>query len=77
MDIRFRQDMSWSLPAVFGFTRFVPVYSLEAAAGLCGPESSPEEIGWAAPAGIAIKPGMFIARVGWMPKGTSPPQTER
>jgi SOS-response transcriptional repressor LexA len=41
----------------------VPVYSLEAAAGLWGPESSPEEIGWAEPAGISIKPGMFIARV--------------
>ena len=45
------------------FTRLVPVYSLEAAAGLWGPESSPEEIGWAAPTGTAIKPGMFIARV--------------
>lgn len=45
------------------FTRLVPVYSLEAAAGLWGPESSPEEIGWAAPAGVSIKPGMFIARV--------------
>jgi phage repressor protein C with HTH and peptisase S24 domain len=45
------------------FTRLVPVYSLEAAAGLGRPESSPEEIGWAAPAGTAIKPGMFIARV--------------
>ena len=45
------------------FTRLVPVYSLEAAAGLWGPESSPEEIGWAEAAGTAIKPGMFIARV--------------
>ncbi|MEO8613784.1 MAG: HIT domain-containing protein [Luteolibacter sp.] len=45
------------------FTRLVPVYSLQAAAGLWGPESSPEEIGWAAPAGVSIKPGMFIARV--------------
>jgi SOS-response transcriptional repressor LexA len=45
------------------FTRLVPVYSLEAAAGLWGPESSPEEIGWAEVAGTAIKPGMFIARV--------------
>jgi superfamily II DNA or RNA helicase/diadenosine tetraphosphate (Ap4A) HIT family hydrolase/HKD family nuclease/SOS-response transcriptional repressor LexA len=50
-------------PAKDKFTRLVPVYSLEAAAGLWGPESSPEEIGWAeAPAEI-IKPGMFIARV--------------
>jgi superfamily II DNA or RNA helicase/diadenosine tetraphosphate (Ap4A) HIT family hydrolase/HKD family nuclease/SOS-response transcriptional repressor LexA len=45
------------------FTRLVPVYSLEAAAGLWGPESSPEEIGWAEAAGATIKPGMFIARV--------------
>jgi superfamily II DNA or RNA helicase/diadenosine tetraphosphate (Ap4A) HIT family hydrolase/HKD family nuclease/SOS-response transcriptional repressor LexA len=45
------------------FTRLVPVYSLEAAAGLWGPESSPEEIGWAEAPGTTIKPGMFIARV--------------
>jgi SOS-response transcriptional repressor LexA len=45
------------------FTRLVPVYSLEAAAGLWGPETAPEEIGWAEAAGISIKPGMFIARV--------------
>ena len=45
------------------FTRLVPVYSLEAAAGLWGPETTPEEIGWAEAAGAAIKPGMFIARV--------------
>ena len=45
------------------FTRFVPVYSLEAAAGLWGPETTPEEVGWAEAAGASIKPGMFIARV--------------
>jgi SOS-response transcriptional repressor LexA len=45
------------------FTRLVPVYSLEAAAGHWGPESAPEEIGWAKAAGASIKPGMFIARV--------------
>ena len=45
------------------FTRLVPVYSLEAAAGLWGPESTPEEIGWAESPGTPIKPGMFIARV--------------
>ena len=45
------------------FTRCVPVYSLEAAAGLWGPEMAPEEIGWAEPAGVSIKPGMFIAKV--------------
>ena len=41
----------------------VPVYSLEAAAGLWGPETTPEEIGWAEAPGIAIEPDMFIARV--------------
>lgn len=45
------------------FTRLVPVYSLEAAAGLWGPETEPEEIGWAEATGVSIKPGMFIARV--------------
>ncbi len=45
------------------YTRLVPVYSLEAAAGLWGPETAPEEIGWAEATGTAIKPGMFIARV--------------
>jgi SOS-response transcriptional repressor LexA len=45
------------------FTRLVPIYSLEAAAGLWGPETTPEEIGWAGAAGTAVKPGMFIARV--------------
>jgi hypothetical protein len=45
------------------FTRLVPVYSLEAAAGLWGPETTPEEIGWAEADGAPIKPGMFIARV--------------
>ena len=45
------------------FTRLVPVYSLQAAAGLWGPESAPEEIGWAEAGGVKIKPGMFIAKV--------------
>jgi superfamily II DNA or RNA helicase/diadenosine tetraphosphate (Ap4A) HIT family hydrolase/HKD family nuclease/SOS-response transcriptional repressor LexA len=45
------------------FTRLVPVYSLEAAAGQWGPETAPEEVGWAEAAGASIKPGMFIARV--------------
>jgi superfamily II DNA or RNA helicase/diadenosine tetraphosphate (Ap4A) HIT family hydrolase/HKD family nuclease/SOS-response transcriptional repressor LexA len=45
------------------FTRLVPVYSLEAAAGLWGPETAPKEIGWAEATGAKIKPGMFIARV--------------
>lgn len=34
-----------------------------AAAGLWGPESTPEEIGWAEAPGTTIKPGMLIARV--------------
>jgi superfamily II DNA or RNA helicase/diadenosine tetraphosphate (Ap4A) HIT family hydrolase/HKD family nuclease/SOS-response transcriptional repressor LexA len=45
------------------FTRLVPVYNIEAAAGLWGPETSPQEIGWAEASGALIKPGMFIARV--------------
>jgi superfamily II DNA or RNA helicase/diadenosine tetraphosphate (Ap4A) HIT family hydrolase/HKD family nuclease/SOS-response transcriptional repressor LexA len=45
------------------FTRLVPIYSLEAAAGPWGPETTSEEIGWAEAAGTSIKPGMFIARV--------------
>lgn len=45
------------------FTRFVPVYSLQAAAGLWGPEMSPVEIGWAEAPGVSIKSGMFIAKV--------------
>jgi superfamily II DNA or RNA helicase/diadenosine tetraphosphate (Ap4A) HIT family hydrolase/HKD family nuclease/phage repressor protein C with HTH and peptisase S24 domain len=45
------------------FTRLVPVYNIEAAAGLWGPETTPREIGWAEAAGASIKPGMFIARV--------------
>jgi SOS-response transcriptional repressor LexA len=45
------------------FTRLVPVYNLEAAAGLWGPETTPEEIGWAEAPAMKIKPGMFIARI--------------
>jgi SOS-response transcriptional repressor LexA len=45
------------------FVRYVPVYNLEAAAGSWGAEMSPQEIGWAAPRDVAIKPGLFIARV--------------
>ena len=41
----------------------VPVYDLAVAAGFWGPESSPEEIGWAEVPGVAMKPGMFVARV--------------
>jgi hypothetical protein len=45
------------------FTTHVPVYDLTAAAGLWGPESQPEEIGWTEVPGVAVKPGMFVARV--------------
>jgi len=41
----------------------VPVYDLTAAAGFWGPESQPEELGWAEVRGLALKPGMFVARV--------------
>jgi SOS-response transcriptional repressor LexA len=45
------------------FTTHVPVYDLTAAAGFWGPESQPEEIGWTEVPGVAVKPGMFVARV--------------
>jgi SOS-response transcriptional repressor LexA len=44
-------------------TTHVPVYDLTAAAGFWGPESVPEEIGWTEVPGVAVKPGMFVARV--------------
>jgi SOS-response transcriptional repressor LexA len=40
-----------------------PVYDLTAAAGFWGPESVPEEIGWTELPGVAVRPGMFVARV--------------
>jgi SOS-response transcriptional repressor LexA len=45
------------------FTTHAPVYDLTAAAGFWGPESVPEEIGWTEVPGVAVKPGMFVARV--------------
>jgi SOS-response transcriptional repressor LexA len=45
------------------FTTHVPVYDLTAAAGFWGLESQPEEIGWTEVLGVAVKPGMFVARV--------------
>lgn len=45
------------------FTQFVPVHSLEAAAGLWGPETSPRELGWLDAAEHKPKPGMFVAKV--------------
>ncbi len=40
-----------------------PVYDPTAAAGIWGPESVQEEIGWTEVPGVAVKPGMFVARV--------------
>ena len=44
-------------------TTHIPVYDLTAAAGFWGPESQPEELGWTEVPGVALKPGMFVARV--------------
>ena len=52
-----------SPPSAARYATHVPVYDLAVAAGFWGPESSPEEIGWAEVPGVAIKPGMFAARV--------------
>jgi hypothetical protein len=52
-----------SPPPTSRFTTHVPVYDLTAAAGFWGPESQPEEIGWTEVPGVALKPGMFVARV--------------
>jgi SOS-response transcriptional repressor LexA len=40
-----------------------PPVSLTAAAGFWGPASVPEEIGWTEVPGVAVHPGMFVARV--------------
>jgi superfamily II DNA or RNA helicase/diadenosine tetraphosphate (Ap4A) HIT family hydrolase/HKD family nuclease len=46
------------------YTRLVPVYNLEAAAGLWGPEQTPELIGWApAAASGRVSRDQFIAQV--------------
>jgi SOS-response transcriptional repressor LexA len=52
-----------SPPPTSRFTTHVPVYDLTAAAGFWGPESVPEEIGWTEVPGVAVKRGMFVARV--------------
>ena len=52
-----------SPPPTSRFTTHVPVYDLTAAAGFWGPESQPEEISWTEVPGVAVKPGMFVARV--------------
>ena len=45
------------------YTTHVPVFSLEAAAGLWGPEMAPEEIGWTDVSNFKPTPGMFVAKV--------------
>jgi superfamily II DNA or RNA helicase/SOS-response transcriptional repressor LexA len=45
------------------FTRFVPVYALEAAAGLWGPETEPQQAGWTDVSKFNPRQGMFVARV--------------
>jgi superfamily II DNA or RNA helicase/diadenosine tetraphosphate (Ap4A) HIT family hydrolase/SOS-response transcriptional repressor LexA len=45
------------------FARFVPVYTLEAAAGLWGPETQPEEAGWTDASRFKPRPGMFVVKV--------------
>jgi hypothetical protein len=52
-----------SPPPRAGHTTHIPVYDLTASAGFWGPESVPEEIGWTEVPGVAVKPGMFVARV--------------
>jgi SOS-response transcriptional repressor LexA len=50
-------------PAEARYATHVPVYDLTAAAGFWGPESAPEEIGWAEVPGAKLGPGMFVAQV--------------
>ena len=52
-----------SPPPTSRFTTHVPVYDLTASASFWGPESQPEEISWTEVPGVAVKPGMFVARV--------------
>ncbi len=59
----FPGPLNSSPPPASRHTTHVPVYDLTAAAGFWGPESVPEEIGWTEVPGVAVKPGMFVARV--------------
>jgi superfamily II DNA or RNA helicase len=52
-----------SPPSGERFVQYVPVYDLEAAAGLWGPDHTPSEVGWMHIVGRRLKPGMFAARV--------------
>jgi len=52
-----------SPPSDERFVQYVPVYELEAAAGLWGPDHTPSEVGWMHIAARRLRPGMFVARV--------------
>ena len=45
------------------YSTHVPVFHLSVAAGGWGPETSPEEMGWADLSGRKVEPGMFVAQV--------------
>jgi SOS-response transcriptional repressor LexA len=62
-DSSFLNTLLSSPPPAARYTTHVPVYDLTAAAGFWGPESVPDEIGWAEVPGVSLKPGMFVARV--------------
>ena len=59
----FPAPLTDSPPPAARYSNHVPVYDLTAAAGVWGPESVPEEIGWTEVPGVSLKPGMFVARV--------------
>jgi SOS-response transcriptional repressor LexA len=52
-----------SPPAHERFVQYVPVYDLEAAAGLWGPDHAPSEVGWTPIVNRRLKPGMFVSRI--------------
>ena len=56
-------ELVQSPPESDRFTRFVPVFMLEAAAGLWGPETAPEEAGWTDVSRFRPRQGMFVAKV--------------
>jgi len=58
-------------------TIHVPVYDPPSAAGFWGPESVQEEIGWTEVPGVAVKPGMFVARATGAPMKPLTPDGSR
>ena len=52
-----------ALPIEERFTRYVPVYEMEAAAGFWGPDNSPAEIGWTRIDRKDLAEGMFVAQI--------------